>query len=1057
MNKIYTVLCFVLFSFSIKAQTYCDSLESAVSNIPAVGTVDIYSPDITSAFYNTFGLDTSLGYWFAQLTLCGGGCSQIVPVDSINHELVALGYDSVPSDTSHFYPLPVVESYLNYRFPNIQMDQPSWLAFLMCAAPADVNLSDTAMTHCDTALFLYYGVQANLPEGFLLPYWAYDYVLGMSGYPDTTIDMLNNDLKACSLPTVTYLAGPLFSTCDSFRSLYYVYQKVLAKEGAVVDTNSLDNVYSALFNGQSLPYATIMSAVNNCNPNDTAILTTIVYTAKNLNYSDSAGQYFIDFDVFASDTPVNLLFAQSNIFIQYDSTIFGTNLVSSGKIRASKGMAVDSPYYHMALTDSTSTMLKIAITHTPSPASLANLDSVNQQLCHLRVNVTGFNLTSVGAYFDTLAMAGHSAYQQTPSGLEFPYDKVLVSGLVGGLRSDYDAITFGIEHPVIDPSLKYLDFDIMGFTAYIDAAMADYRIIISCDQYAFDSAGVSNTLGPGDDGNDTTGDGLGCCGGSEIYSLVYSFTPGQLTIEFMSDSNFNNTNLYQIGDYIFDSTYVAHVRLRIADCGDIPHVRLDISNCYADWADTTLLTNNTTAYYPVLEGNSFNNNNNTVCVPTPKITWVSPYCTNAGSFEVVTINGRHFGTDTGTVYFTNANTGSGFISTLKQDIIHWDSIQIQLLIPSDPTGVGIAGSGNFYIKTPTGHDNSADSVKISIGYANYNVRNWSASIASGNNGKATFVYLRDSTFVFQLDSALFNNADAKTEINNVMSDMSGRTGITFTLDLSAPSTATGPDPYDHINLISLQSHNNLTLFPNPGILGFTDLSNLSTICFNDSDQYNDWGYTLNGTDITIIDTPYHGVWMYDQTQNAMGSQYDFYTEIQHELGHAALLCHTLGDYGDNVMYPIINKAENVRTYVDDPDDVLGIQHMISVGSILGAASGCPALVPYGISAYTPTPACVERIGGINSIAEVAGSSSGFSASLYPNPYQDNTIIHIDVSEYGDFSISMYDMVGHMVSHQNISGATSFDVSLSDFTYSAGIYLIEVSDIHSRVVLKMVKL
>lgn len=75
----------------------------------------------------------------------------------------------------------------------------------------------------------------------------------------------------------------------------------------------------------------------------------------------------------------------------------------------------------------------------------------------------------------------------------------------------------------------------------------------------------------------------------------------------------------------------------------------------------------------------------------------------------------------------------------------------------------------------------------------------------------------------------------------------------------------------------------------------------------------------------------------------------------------------------------------------------------------------------------------------------------------PNPYQDNTIIHIDVSGYGDFAITIYDVVGHLIWQKNISNDLSFDVPLSGFYYSSGMYLIAVSDSHSEKILKLIKL
>ncbi len=160
-------------------------------------------------------------------------------------------------------------------------------------------------------------------------------------------------------------------------------------------------------------------------------LTDIVYSAQNLAYTDS-GQY-LEFDLFASDTPTNLLFSQGQIYLTYDTAYFGANLISSGAITVTKGQAIDSPYYNLSVSDSTRNMMKLSITHTASPASLVNLDSVNQQLCHFKFRVASVGTPFVS--FDSILMVGQSLYQRTATGLEFPYDLVQVRGLVGASRS----------------------------------------------------------------------------------------------------------------------------------------------------------------------------------------------------------------------------------------------------------------------------------------------------------------------------------------------------------------------------------------------------------------------------------------------------------------------------------------------------------------------------------------------------------------------------------------------------------------------------------------------
>jgi hypothetical protein len=164
---------------------------------------------------------------------------------------------------------------------------------------------------------------------------------------------------------------------------------------------------------------------------------------------------------------------------------------------------------------------------------------------------------------------------------------------------------------------------------------------------------------------------------------------------------------------------LAHVRLHIANCHYLPEVVIDPSS-YASWEDTMDPTQ-FTPYSPVNIGPGYND---TMCIPAPYVMGWSPQCTNAGSFQEMTISGEHFGNDTGAVYFTSVDHPGGFVHTLPQDIRYWSDNTITLLIPSalstdtlDPT-IGTAASGVFFVRTSSGVDNSADSVPISISYAN---------------------------------------------------------------------------------------------------------------------------------------------------------------------------------------------------------------------------------------------------------------------------------------------------------------------------------------------------
>jgi hypothetical protein len=984
-----------------------------------------------------------------------------IPCDSVIAAINGLSQYTI-SGTDTPYSVPFAVAYLEICYPEYNADSIDLAALLHCCHPAGINYSDSTLSYCETAIYFRLLLQYALPHRSCLPSWTYNYLITMllPQIPvlaaDSNISLLCKDVNTCNVNCVSVCDDTIISSCDSINSTAYVYQHILAVEGISIDTNLLVNIYTTLF-GYAPPYNTIISQISNCNPDDTAIFTEITYTAANPVYSlDSFGHYYVDFDLLATDTPNNLLFSQGLIYINYDTTTFGSNMVSRGVITATRG--IDS-FYNLSLSDSTPNLLKLSITHD-STNNLTNLDSINtnRELCHLKINLTSLSTPAVKAAFDTLAMAGHSMYRQTPIGLEFPYDIIRVDGLVGAPRQIEDSIIFSIANATLDDPLHptHLDFDIMGYSD-VDDWLGDYSLSVSYNMDAFDSIYITNTLGVGDNGsNDSSG--TGCCGGDPVYSFMTTFYPGTFIISLAADSDFDLTNVLQTSDFIYGNA-VAHVRMHIYDCGYTPGISI-VPTPVADWAypDTFGVFE---PYDPVLIDSSYNNSGMPMCPPVPRVIAWSP-CTNAGSFEVATIYGRHFGKDTGAVFFNSANSPGTFISTIHQDIRHWDDSTIDVLIPSQPLDNIIAASGNFYVQPLTGPSNAADSVKISIGYANYNVRNMSAM--NVDYLKPQFVYM-DSFITFQLDSALFydNNQAALVTIIEIMADMNCRTGINFQLS-QHPASIDSP-AVDNIHLICLKPYSS-GLFPSNRTLAQTDLHSRIQSCNNSLTDYNNSTDYLEDVDITIRSDLYGGyTWNWSNVNNPTDSQYDFFTVMEHELGHAALLGHTQPQPVGNIMYPITLPGQQNGNFGYDPDDVLGMQHMLSVGAIVDVG-GCPrGIVPTygapetGVSSCPPVVSCVERINTINGIAQVPGSNTGsaFTASLYPNPYEGTTVIHIEVSVYAQFSIAVYDLLGQVIRQINIASGSSFDVPLSNFEEGEGLYLIQVSDGHNRQVLKMIKL
>ena len=806
------------------------------------------------------------------------------------------------------------------------------------------------------------------------------------------------------------------------------------------ESNSV--IVSARSGGSSPDYKAIEYDQRQAVPCGDTICPTITYSFGTGTVTTAGIDTFIEFDIYAKQNEPSLAYYGGNIIFTYGKDVFGNSVVDSNHIVITRGTIISDINYMYSLKDTIyksdalppnggEVLLSIA---PHSSSGLYAIADTFQQLCHVKMKRK--NRGSLGIGFDQFYMQNESFFA------DGAYTFVNTVRTINSTRSINDSIIFSIINAVVDSTHTHLDFDIIGNAFIYDGPLASYTITFSYNQLAFDYVDITNVLG---------------CGANIFQDSVYDFSynsfNGHMGIYLQDNANFDLI-FDSINDFIYDSTVIAHVRFHIADCGELPNIYIDPANSAADWADSTGFT----AYSPVVAGSGYNNGGNPMCVPLPKVSGWTPDCATAGSFDVLTIRGRHFGDTIGTLYFTNANRSPTIFPAYPQDIRHWDDNEIQVLIPSQPEDGLIAGSGFFYIKTAAGLTNAADSEKISIAFANYNKR--------GMDSTARFVYYTNqSNITFKLDSALFYNNDAKVTLLIVMNDLACRTGLNFFID-PQPATIDTPIANDGVRLISLKPFSKFD-FPSTSTLIVTDLTKRFQSCINGLPIYNNVADYPEDGDITIRSDPPGGcTWNWNNLNIPNTTQYDFLTEMEHELGHYALLCHTTPKSGNNItniMYYGTSPGDHIPNYGYDPDDMLGVIHILDLGTTLGTSGSCiPSMAsasPGCNPGVTRPTNCVARINStnINGILPISYDESNFIATLYPNPYQQNTIIQIETPDYEDFTINVFDIVGQMVKHVSVSGSGIFDVPLSDFEKGAGIYLIEISDIHGKQIFKLIKI
>jgi hypothetical protein len=123
----------------------------------------------------------------------------------------------------------------------------------------------------------------------------------------------------------------------------------------------------------------------------------------------------------------NELFYKADVFVEYNSLTFGTNLASSGRITISKGTVITAPNYNINIADVTSDKLRIEIVSSSSnPVNLYTISNLDEELVHLDIDISGlFGNTDIN--FDELQMQGLTEYFDNANSQSAPFETVIAN------------------------------------------------------------------------------------------------------------------------------------------------------------------------------------------------------------------------------------------------------------------------------------------------------------------------------------------------------------------------------------------------------------------------------------------------------------------------------------------------------------------------------------------------------------------------------------------------------------------------------------------------------
>ena len=146
--------------------------------------------------------------------------------------------------------------------------------------------------------------------------------------------------------------------------------------------------------------------------------TGIEYEFANPEITGQNDEYF-EFDIEVSTFANTFLFGNSEIYLEYDPAVWGLDMVANGKITATKETVILSSDYSLMVSDETASKLKLAVTSINNPNNPFSLTPNNEELCHLKLDISNLLSVSPSIFFDETAMQGESEYYQNGNFYDF--------------------------------------------------------------------------------------------------------------------------------------------------------------------------------------------------------------------------------------------------------------------------------------------------------------------------------------------------------------------------------------------------------------------------------------------------------------------------------------------------------------------------------------------------------------------------------------------------------------------------------------------------------------
>lgn len=310
----------------------------------------------------------------------------------------------------------------------------------------------------------------------------------------------------------------------------------------------------------------------------------------------SNGQY-LEFDIEARVTGGSYEYGNAEIYLEYDTVGFLSNVAASGMITVTKGDITTSSDYGIFVTDEQPDRLKIEIAAADPPIALGEVDGWLEDVIHVKIDISQLT-QQIELSFESLLMDGESEYYDPASGTYAQFPFVFAYDSIAGASGSFtvaeiieffpDTVRAGVRDTLVivgndfgavKGKVYFRDADAFNQVAYMEAPDAAVVWGANLIKVAVPSTDIGNTSPAGtgrfivEDANgnrDTSASNL-----TVLYAIQNVFFPTSQTIR--------RANL---GDINAQGGYTIQVQSSLSDTLDVSQI---VNVAISDWNCATLV------------------------------------------------------------------------------------------------------------------------------------------------------------------------------------------------------------------------------------------------------------------------------------------------------------------------------------------------------------------------------------------------------------------------------------------------------------------------------------